>query len=165
MSMIGNYRRVTSLELAALQQAPSGITRFLYPDDYESIPADRHLDLDKTWHAIHFLLTGDSWEGEQPLRNAVLGGTPLGTTDVGYGPARFLTPTEVHAVAAALRTISIADIEAQFDLSKLATADIYPASWEDAEEELEYIRPYYRDLVNFFQRAAEADDAILLYIN
>jgi hypothetical protein len=80
MSMIGNYRRVTALELASLQQAPNQIMRFLYPDDSTSIPADRHLDLDKTWHAIHFLLTGDPWEGEPPLRNAVLGGTPLGTT-------------------------------------------------------------------------------------
>jgi hypothetical protein len=53
----------------------------------------------------------------------------------------------------------------RFDLSTLAGADIYPASWDDAEEELEYIRPYYRELVDFFQRAAESDDALLLYIN
>jgi hypothetical protein len=44
MSMIGNYRRITALELVALQQTPDKILRFLYPDDYASIPADRHLD-------------------------------------------------------------------------------------------------------------------------
>ena len=139
MSMIGCYRRITYTELTALQQSPGSIRVFLYQKKIPAHQADRELSIDKAWHAIHFLLTGDRWAGAVPLRNAVLGGTPLGNFDVGYGPARFLTPDEVKKVAAALSEISPDELQARCDFSVMTEADIYPSSWEDAEEELEYI--------------------------
>ena len=65
-----------------------------------------HLDIDRSWHAIHFLLNGDAWEGEPPLVNAVMGGMPIGEEEIGYGPARFLCPEEVGSVANAMVDIS-----------------------------------------------------------
>jgi hypothetical protein len=71
----------------------------------------RSLDIDKTWHIIHFLLNGDAWEGSGPLFDAVLGGSQLTDEDIGYGPARFISPAEVAATAHALRSISGEELE------------------------------------------------------
>ena len=166
MSMIGNFRRVTPGELAALQRDASNIIGFVYPEDEDPEVSDRELDIDKSWQVIHYLLTGDPWEGEAPLVNAIMGGEVLGTEDVGYGPPRFITPAEVQAVAFALGTISSEELGARMDVKKLVEEDIYPAIWEeDAEDLLDYILHHYQLLVEFYQNAATAGDAMLLYLN
>ena len=167
MSMIGNYRRITIDELALLRQHPETISIFLYSKTSAQLAHDRVLDIDKTWHTIHFLLTGQAWEGEPPLYNVVFGGTPLGDQDVGYGPARFLLPAQVRETAVALAAIPFSSLQQRFDLNRLAAADIYPSIWEDTDrdDELLYLQPYYQALVQFFEQAAQNNDAILLFIN
>lgn len=49
------------------------------------------VDLDKAWHAIHYLLTGEADEVPGPLGFLVSGGAPVGAIEVGYGPARAFT--------------------------------------------------------------------------
>ncbi|NJM09055.1 YfbM family protein [Candidatus Gracilibacteria bacterium] len=166
MSMIGKYRQVTPHELALLRQNPGLVVQFLYGDAANESLSDRTLDIDKTWHTIHFLLTGDAWEGVLPLRNAVLGGSPLGDIDVGYGPARFLLPEEVRDTAAALTNLPFATLEQRFNLGELAAAQIYPSVWDNRhrDDELAYLKPNYEALVQFFAQAAEGDNAMLLYI-
>ena len=61
MSMIGNYIRVSPARLAELRAKPDSIMDFLYPDDPS--PLANHLDIDKAWHAIHFLLNRETWGG------------------------------------------------------------------------------------------------------
>src|SRR4051812_2160785 len=103
MSMIGNYLRVPAGQLARLREDPSDVLELLYPDGGGGEhPDGMHLDIDKSWHAIQFLLTGDPWDGKPPLQNAVMGGVELGDEDVGYGPARGLSPPDVQAVSRAL---------------------------------------------------------------
>lgn len=105
MSMIGNYRRLSEEDLDEILREPESILNALYPEDSE-IPDGSQLDIDKAWHLIHYLLTGEPCEGSEPLCNAVLGGAEIGEEDVGYGPARYLSSTEVNAVATALASIS-----------------------------------------------------------
>ena len=94
MSMIGNYRRLPEEQLAALQADATRVPAFLYNDVTDP---SHHLDIDKAWHAIHFLLNGQTWEGTGALYDAVLGGHVLGEVDVGYGPARCLSASEVRS--------------------------------------------------------------------
>jgi len=162
MSMIGNYRRLTPAQLDELRADPSAVPGFLYNADASP---EQHLDIDKSWHAIHFLLTGSAWKGPTPLRNVVLGGTVLGEADVGYGPARYLTPQEVQKVAAALQDIPPEALVARYDARALISAEIYPQVWEEEELDRAYILYYYRQLVDFFLKAAEAGDAMLVYLN
>jgi hypothetical protein len=173
MSMIAYYRRVTPTELAQLQANPESVEEFLFPeeavlvvpDGLDSLPDDdREIDLDKSWHAIHFLLTGDAWEGDPPLRDAVLGGTELGE-DLGYGPARYLTPTEVRVVSQALNGISADDLRSRATLQDLAAGDIYAFAPEQGEDSWEYITGNYERLVSFFAEASAAGDAMLLYMS
>lgn len=162
MSMIGNYRRVNKDDLAALQADPAAVPDFLYEEDP---PPDHHLEIDKTWHAIHFLLNGTTWEGTGAIFDAILGGEVLGEEDVGYGPARFLTPKEVKATATALNEISIQDLMEKFDAHELNDNDIYPQHWTGHEVDVRYVTDNFARLVRFFQLAANSGDAMLLYIN
>ena len=67
---------------------------------FEDEPGEDGLNLEKSWHVLHYLLTGKAEEAPGPLGNAILGGTEIGG-DLGYGPARFLTPQQVREVAVA----------------------------------------------------------------
>ncbi|MBD1944178.1 YfbM family protein [Coleofasciculus sp. FACHB-712] len=167
MGMRGDYRRVTTERLAELQQNPDSILGFLFPDDGAKYSDKSYLDIDKAWHGIHFLLTGTKYEGETPLVNVVMGGSPLDDPDnpqFDYGPACFLIPEEVQEVAEALSQISEADLQARFHPSALSAANIYPNIWERGTDEFEYLMFYYLQLVKFFQDAAKFRNAIVFYI-
>lgn len=163
MSMIGNYVRVSPARLAELCAKPDSVIDFLYPDDLS--PLANHLDIGKAWHAIHFLLNGQTWEGEPPLLNAVLGGKTIGDVDVGYGPARFLEPEQVRALTDALTDISPAELLERFDPRALNEAKIYPQGWSGEGHEREYIAGNYQRLVEFLRIAAEGGDAVIEYLN
>ncbi len=163
MSMIGNYLRISAERLRALREDPSGIMSVVYPDGDAAHPDGVHLDIEKSWHAIHFLLTGDTWGGQPPLLHVVMGGAEIGDEDVGYGPARGLTPYEVQAVSSALREISGEALWSRFDEQAFAAAEIYPEGW--SADGKDYVVEHYEALRRFFAEAAEAQDAMLLYLN
>src|SRR5215207_4511371 len=100
--MIGNIRPASDAEIERLLTNPEEITRFLYGGGSDG---RERVDLGKTWHAIHFGLTGSRLGGEAPLNFLVAEGTPIGDVDVGYGPARALTSTQVRALAEAVAAV------------------------------------------------------------
>ena len=67
---------------------------------------DNMLDIDKSWHAIHFVLSGEVWgfDEDDPLSQVVLGGAPVNDDDMGYGPARLLEKDLVKKAADALES-------------------------------------------------------------
>jgi Domain of unknown function (DUF1877) len=79
------------------------------------------LNLEKSWHVLHYLLTGETEEAQPPLGNAILGGKEIGD-DLGYGPARFLTPQQVQEVASALASMKKEDLASRFDLDAMIKA-------------------------------------------
>jgi hypothetical protein len=93
MSMIGNLRLVSDEQLNELFADPDQVEDFLYESGEPS--PDEEDDVDKAWQGLHFLLTGSAWNGEPPLNFLVSGGREIGDVDVGYGPARGFTSTEV----------------------------------------------------------------------
>jgi hypothetical protein len=163
MSMIGNYLRVSAKQLEEIHREPSGIMNLLYPKGETDHATGTHLDIDKAWHAIQFLLTGEPWGGPPPLQNAVLGGTELGDEDVGYGPARALAPDEVQAVSIALAAIPSEQLWSRFDAKKFVEAEIYPQGL--SSDDRDYILQHYDALRAFFSDAARSGDAIILYLN
>lgn len=165
MSMIGNLVELTSGQLAQLQQGDVAVSDFLHSKAAGG-PL-RHQDLDKAWHAIHFLLTGETWEGEGPASQAIMGGQPLGDEDVGYGPARYLLPEEVVEISGVLESISVSDLHQKYVPADLEAASIYPTGiWEDeGEEAFDYVRHYYETLVAFYKTCAANGNPALLYLN
>jgi hypothetical protein len=167
MGMIANFRRLPEGDLASLREDPELVSEYLgegQPVGDFGPFAD--LDVDKAWHAIHFLLTGSAWEGESPLNFIAAGGSEIGD-DVGYGPARCLDSREVANLAAALENLPTNVLLKRFDPEALSAADIYPDIWDRPPEEDDiqgYVAEYYEVLRTFILDAASERQALLVSI-
>ena len=162
MSMIGNYLKLSAEQLNELLQDPDSAETLAYPDDEED--ATDALDIDKSWHLIHFLLTGKAWGGDGPLADAVLGGDELPDTDAGYGPFRVLAPEDVKATATALAGVSSESLWERFNAKKAEAAEIYPVPWNGGADDRDYVLHNFEALKTYFQEAAASGSGMLLWI-
>lgn len=164
MGMVACFTSLTSEALLELQKQPKLIEDYLYPDDGESEPPN-YIDLDKSWHGIHYLLTGSADGGAEPQSLAVIGGEEFGP-DVGYGPARFLTAEQVRSVAAALSGTSSEVLSQRFNPKDMEDKQIYPdVIWvRDGQEALDYLLENYQQLQAFYQGAAARGDAVIQWL-
>ncbi|OGF66391.1 MAG: hypothetical protein A2Y62_12525 [Candidatus Fischerbacteria bacterium RBG_13_37_8] len=124
------------------------------------------LNLDKTWHALHYLLSGNSEADETPLGKLIMGGKEIGE-DLGYGPAHYLTSDEVKKCSDALQKISSNEIKHRFDPNTLQKADIYPNIWNEelTKEHLDYLLEYFDALKKYYKEAASQQNAMLIYFD
>jgi hypothetical protein len=161
MSMICELFIVPAQAAREVIADPSGIHDLL--DSLEG--SDAAISLEKSWHGLHFVLTGTASEGEPPLNFLVSGGDPVGDEDVGYGPARILGPTRVAVLDAALAGFPNGDFERNFDLAKLSAAEIYPDIWDEPLDDLkqEY-GEYLQEMRTHVHRAAQSGQALLVAI-
>jgi len=122
----------------------------------------QEVNLQKSWHCLHFLLTGRA-EGPDgtPLGDAILGGAEIGgeETDTGYGPPRALSANRVKSVAEALNAFPIDQKMQHFDSQAADKAGIYVPQ-HGAEE----LKEYFVNLRNFYDDAARRGNAVLLWI-
>jgi hypothetical protein len=138
----------------ALCEDPDGVEELLEADDATSV------DVDKAWHAIHWLLTGSDDATPAVVSAAILGGEPVGD-DVGYGPARILSPSDVGAVAAALRELDAPTLRGRMDGPAMTEAGIYPMIWDEDDVFDEYLAPSYERLRTFYLAAEDAGEAVI----
>jgi hypothetical protein len=179
MGIEASYRRITPSEWENVQSqaigenAPIGsdleeaYIAFTYSD--EMMASDRYLSIEKEWHALHALRTGNISDPSEikpyppPLGNVVMGGTetPFNAT---YGRVRYLTPDEVCEVAETITKISVDDLKARFDPAAFTKAKVYPnprpGGWDT--DQLEPLLFYFPQLVSFFQEAAREGNVVLL---
>jgi hypothetical protein len=165
MGMVGCFTSVSEETLARLRADEDLIEEFLYPDDGESEP-ENYIDLDKAWHGLHYLLTGEADGGKLPLSLAVIGGEEFGP-EVGYGPARFLSAIQVAQVAKALESITVESLSAKFDPQDMERKQIYPdVIWgRDGAEALDYLLENYEQLEVFYRDAAARGDAVIQWLS
>jgi hypothetical protein len=162
MGMSGYAGAVNKPDLDRLLADPEIAPEFLL-DRRGAAPGWPVLDLDKSWHGIHYLLTGELWGGDGPLADAVLGGDAVGP-DLGYGPARLLRPDRVAAVAQALAEVAQETLTACFVPAVLTEMGVYPQIWDEGQQALDYLLGNYRRLAAFYERAAREGSAVLLAI-
>lgn len=174
MSMIGNFARISEELRLQLHATPKMITSVVYADfegdgsEGDSIPEDDQLDVDKAWHAIHFLLTGSAWEGDFPEGFIVSCGQVVGDEDLGYGPARSFSPSETAAIADLLASISDDDLQSRMDFAAMSAEGIYPDIWGDEyedDEPGEYVQAYFGTLRTFVGEAKERGLGLLVWLN
>jgi hypothetical protein len=160
--MIGNVRPASDAEIERLLAEPRDITRFLY--GAEASKRER-LDLDKAWHAIHFVLNGARLGGAAPLDFLVAEGTPIGDVDVGFGPARALTSETVRQLDRALSSMEPNDFERRVNLSQLDEMAIYPGGWQRDGMDVNYVVRNYRALRELVARLSRDGLGLILYVN
>jgi|SRR5579864_2482513 len=120
------------------------------------------LELEKSWHCLHFLFSGKVGEtGKAPIEKAILGGTEIPDAEgvMGYGPVRYLEPGEVKKITAALERYPIERTALNFDPGAAAAAKIYCPS--HSREELVH---YFNLLKSYYREAASKEHAMLLWI-
>ncbi len=120
----------------------------------------RALPLEKTFHALHWLITGQTWGGDPPLANAVLGGAEYGP-DLGYGKVRYLEPEKVSEVAPALGSLTVDTLLSRWNVKAMKAAKIYVVADKEGREECA-IR--YPQLQVYFAEAARQREGMLSYI-
>src|SRR4051812_41698644 len=101
MSMTGELYRVSPQRLQELLRQPAQVQDELYPDDFPANVERRGCSVEKTWHAITFLLDRLADAGRIPRISPVLGGAEIGPS-LSYGPATYRTPEQVRSISDAL---------------------------------------------------------------
>jgi len=122
------------------------------------------IDVDKSWHGMHYLLTGSAEGGTPPLDFLLEGGRTVGDEDVGYGPAWVFTAAETRGIAAAVAAISDEELRARYDPKAMDAADVYPSRiWvRDGDEALDYVMEYIAILRATLQKAVEMNRGLML---
>jgi hypothetical protein len=87
-------------------------------------PFDPCLRLDKTWHILHYLLTGHADAAAAP-GNFLLSGEPLGA-DLGYGPARLQDVASTRAFRDFMAPLTSDRLVERMDWVRMAKLRIYP---------------------------------------
>lgn len=122
-------------------------------------PQGAHMDIDKAWHGLHYLLTGKEQQGEKPLDFLLFGGA-----EVGQDPSLVLIDSaETKAIAEALKPISKEFLQARFKPTAMRNLDIYPASiWRDDDDmtaedsEFFWLFDYFEQMRDFIVDAANS---------
>ena len=146
---------------AKLREDPEAVARLLQEEPQK----DRSVDLDKAWHAIHFLLTGSNGPTAAIESNVILGGKSL-STNPAYGPARLLSAPEVHQISTILERLPTQALAAKYDPRAMEVAKIYPEGmWaREVQEALQYLLHSYARVRSFYMAAAERGDAVLVFL-
>ena len=150
---------VTPEQFSHLKGDESALAKTLFES-----PSDVALEMDKEWHGIHYLLTGEPWSAQGILGQVVLGGAEFGL-DIGYGPARYLNPRQVSEIASALKNVPIEKFKGRYDAKAMMKADIYPTIWErEGQEGLKWLVSGLEQLNDFYNRAAAQGKGVILAI-
>src|SRR5258708_759675 len=64
----------------------------------------RSVSIEKAWHGLHYLLTGEVWQGHGPLAFLMAGGEQLGENE--ESPLRWFAPNETVQIHEALSNVS-----------------------------------------------------------
>ena len=125
----------------------------------------RDFNMEKDWHIIAWLLTGDAKIKEEhvpdaPLHNVIFGGLKTNVT-TGYGPVRYFDAKLVAETATALVGADRKVIADRYDPVAMKKLDIYAPPEKD---EKEAILKVIEELTNFFQKAAAAHEDVIKFV-
>jgi hypothetical protein len=165
--MIGNLFRVTTKELEGILNDSSILESKVYAQDGTN--TDNLLDIDKSWEAIFYLLTGypvaEIENTNPPLSWILFSGQVIDEEqDMGYGPAQYITPEQVRQLNIELGKVTREDLQRKYDGKKMNEAGIYPQVWDEAES-LEYVLDNFELLKEFYQVAEKENKAVITFIN
>ena len=125
----------------------------------------KHFNMEKDWHTIAYLLTGDAKINEEhvpgaPLHNVIFGGLKT-SVESGYGPVRYFDGKLVAESATALASADRKVIAARYDPVAMKKVDIYAPP---DEREKKGVLNVVEELTTFFQQAAAAHEDVIKYV-
>jgi hypothetical protein len=132
----GFFARLMGAKIEPPPQPPPPLE--LAPGEGDLGPAS---DFEKSWHGLHYLLTGTSDEGEPPLNFLMGGGRELELED-GETPLLTHGSADTRRIADALTRLSDQEVRRRVNLAEMNELEIYPGRWdpEGVERLLEEVR-------------------------
>lgn len=166
MGMTGNYKMATLEEITQLYNKEISTPDFLYHNNNN----DNYLDIDKTWHILKYILTGESWEnfGEDydyivPINDKTL---ILNDVNMGFGSAMFIPVDKISKAYAYMDNISKENFKKNISINDMLENEIYPIQdKDDIKEIFNYVYPYFLELKKFFEKAYNQDKYIIFWIS
>ncbi|MBW1706310.1 MAG: DUF1877 family protein [Deltaproteobacteria bacterium] len=129
---------------------------------YSVDPEDEGIDFGKSWHILHYLITGNDEGGDSTLDFAIMVGHPV--EGLG-GEFCWLTPEEVRDIANALDGLSKEDMRKRSGKDAMSKVDIYRCPPGLGEDEFKYAMKDFRALKKYYRDAAEKGNAMLRLIS
>jgi hypothetical protein len=122
---------------AKIEPPPPPLPLELAPGEGDLGPAG---EFEKSWHGMHYLLTGTSDEGDPPL-NFLMHGRELELED-GETPLVTHSSADTRRIADALTRLSDEEVRRRVNPAEMNELEIYPGRWdpEDVEHLLEDVR-------------------------
>ena len=163
MSMIGYLMRVTQSELDEFLNDSS----LLETKIEEVIDSDQIVDIDKSWDGIVYLLTGAGVAtAEGPLLKVLFSGQLIDAEqDLGYGPAHYLTASQVSLLSDEISRISAEDLRLRFNAEEMNRLEVYPAIWDDDKDTFTYLADNFESVKAVYADAAERGEAIITFLS
>ncbi len=125
------------------------------------------LQLDKTWHALHYLFTGHADASAAP-GDSLLSGEPMGE-DVSYGSPRMLDSAAVRFFADFLAPLEGERLAERLDLVRMGGLRIYPIGDDlgpgEAEAWRQSVLIVFARLKPYVAAAAERGDGLLVWLS
>ena len=123
------------------------------------------VNLEKSWHGLHYLLCGSVWEGDGPLAFLLAENEPVSESDPDSVPVRILSVDRVRQVDAALSELSDDALWSHFNPEAMTEQGVYPPIWDEQESDLrqEYLY-YFHELKALVARAATQGDSLAIII-
>ena len=130
------------------------------PDDRED------LDLDKSWEALHFCLTGSRNPTSAPEGLLLMDKRSIGSDEVGYGKPWALDAKEVKLFARTLAPLSQADLRARYDPVRMVREKVYLADafLRDGDQGFDYIWQNFLQLRDFLNATSEQGQGLVLWL-
>ncbi len=124
----------------------------------------RHiLELNKSWQAIHYMLTGSSGQSRHSLSELMFGGKAMIAAD--DEAPRLQDPEQVQQLSVKLQAVSNEDFAAKYNPKMMDASQVYPCIWaKDGEDGLEYLLHYFKLLKKFYATAAKRQHSVMLWI-
>ena len=167
--MIGNYLRITPLELDRTREDPAWASEFAEdladaeldaPDSPDGkLAAERLFRTDKAWDALRFL-----YERAGPPADLIFGEEEFTDDDWGYGPAHLLTVDQVQAASMFLSAVTFDELTRGLTAADLAAANLYPQIWDEPNV-FDWVRGYHANLTVYFAAASAAGDAMIAWLD
>jgi hypothetical protein len=121
------------------------------------------MEVEKSWHGLHYVLNGDPWKGSGALSHVVMGGTEVGE-DAGYGRPHYVNPFQVVQASTALDRITDAEFEQRVRKTDFSGKDIYCYDDKLHSEDIAELVHYFKEVRKFFHDAAERSNGVLVGI-
>jgi len=161
MGMTGTYVATDESTIQKILAKQLSAIDFLY-DKNNELPTP-NLNIDKSWDAMHFTLTGTMQEviENEPLSKVVLGGKPLDPEADEDSEHFYFTISDVKEANTALQSISTEDFKAKWDFAAQRKNNVYPMiNVNDADNFLEY----FVKIKEFYDQAAQQSKCIIFFI-